>query len=63
MSQSEHKPEATRVTFPDGSALVTYPDGSLLIVESNLAQAAALREGGPVNYNDPPPPPAGARRS
>ena len=40
------------------SALVTYPDGSLLILEGKLSKGAVLREPRPVNYNDPPPPPA-----
>lgn len=49
--------EASREEFADGSALVTYPDGSVLILESELAKAAVMGEGRPVNYNDPPPPP------
>jgi hypothetical protein len=47
-----------REQFPDGSALVTYADGTMLIVESTLAKATPLREGRPVNYHEPPPPPA-----
>jgi len=53
---SSTNPEGTREEFPDGSALVTYPDGSVLILESELAKVSGLRDGSPVNYNDPPPP-------
>jgi len=47
----------TREEFAAGSALVTSADGSMLIVERALAQSGVLREGGPVNYNEPPPRP------
>lgn len=55
MSHQDNQQEATREDFADGSAVVTYPDGSMLIVETKLAKVSALREGRPVNYNDPPP--------
>jgi len=57
MNKHNNRQEAGREEFPDGSALVTYSDGSALIVESTLARESVLREGSPVNYNDPPPPP------
>lgn len=47
--------EPTREEFADGSALVTFPDGGMVIFESELAKACGLREGGPVNHDQPQP--------
>jgi len=56
MKIQTHGREVQREDFADGSALVTFEDGSVLILESKLAKPSVLREGRPVNYNDPPPP-------
>ena len=53
----ENRQELRREQFSDGSAIVTYADGSALIMESKLARTSVMREGRPVNYNDPPPSP------
>ena len=58
MSSRENKQELRREEFSDGSGIVTYADGSALIIETKLAKTSVLREGRPVNYNDPPPAPS-----
>lgn len=48
-----NRQQVLREQFQDGSALVTNQNGSVLILESNLAKTTTLREGKPVNYNEP----------